>query len=61
MKFRVAFPMESGEMDVVDTFEADTRDEAEKYAEEFTAENYPDRVDDWYVLRPNGKALDEID
>ena len=44
MEYRIAFAMESGDWDVVETFEAETDDEANQYAET----NYSG--EEWYVL-----------
>ena len=50
-QYRVAFTMESGEWDVVETFHAASNTAANEYAEE----NYADR--DWYVLDAAGKNI----
>jgi hypothetical protein len=47
--YQIAFVMESGEFDVVETLEwCDSESDAEAYAEE----TYPD--EDWYILDENG-------
>lgn len=50
-EYRIAFPMESGEWDVVDTFTAASDDAANGYAEK----NYPDK--EWFVLNAAGKNI----
>lgn len=44
MYYRIAYAMDSGEWDIFDEFEADSDDQANKYAES----EYPDC--EWYVL-----------
>ena len=44
-RYQIAYAMESGAFDVVETFDAENDVEAEQYAEQ----NYPDT--EWYVLR----------
>ena len=51
MEYRIAFAMESGDWDVVETFEAETDDAANQYAET----NYPDQ--EWYVLDSAGQNI----
>jgi len=50
-EYHIAFIMESGEWDVVETFHAATNAAANDYAEE----NYADR--EWYVLDANGNNI----
>jgi len=50
-EYRIAFPMESGEWDVVETFTAESDDAANEYAEE----NYSDK--EWFVLNATGKNI----
>jgi hypothetical protein len=50
-QYRIAFTMESGEWDVVETFHAANNAAANEYAEE----NYADR--DWYVLDAAGNNI----
>jgi hypothetical protein len=50
-QYRIAFTMESGEWDVVETFHAASRAAANEYAEQ----NYGDR--EWYVLDADGKNI----
>ena len=50
-EYRIAFPMESGEWDVVETFNAASDDAANAYAEE----NYSDK--EWFVLNATGKNI----
>jgi len=50
-EYRIAFTMESGEWDVVETFHAANNAAANEYAEE----NYGDC--DWYVLNAVGKNI----
>ena len=45
MKYQIAFAMDNGEWDIVDTFDADNDEDANEYAEE----HYPRA--EWYVLR----------
>lgn len=54
--YQLAFVLESGEFEVVDEFAADGVADANRIAGELTAAEYPDRVDDWYVLC-NGKNI----
>jgi hypothetical protein len=50
-EYRIAFPMESGEWDVVETFTAESSDDANAYAEA----NYSDS--EWFVLDASGKNI----
>lgn len=49
--YRIAFPMECGEFDIVETFSAQNDAEANRYAEN----EYPGQ--EWYVLRDNGENI----
>ena len=50
-EYRIAFPMESGEWDVVEAFTAESNDDANEYAEK----NYADK--EWFVLDATGKNI----
>jgi ribosome modulation factor len=50
-EYRIAFPMESGEWDVVEEFSAASDNAANEYAEK----NYADK--EWFVLDANGKNI----
>ena len=50
-EYRIAFPMESGEWDVVEAFTAESNDDANEYAEK----NYADK--EWFVLDACGKNI----
>lgn len=50
-EYRIAFPMESGEWDVVEQFTAASDDAANEYAEE----SYSDK--EWFVLNASGKNI----
>ena len=49
--YSIAFAMESGAWDIIETFEAEDDDAANEYAEQ----DYPDR--EWYVLDAHGNNI----
>ncbi len=50
-EYKIAFMMESGEFDIVETFQADDDDDANAYTED----NYADQ--EWYVLDSRGNNI----
>lgn len=60
-RYSVAFALESGGWETVSDFVAETVSDANKYAADHVAENYPGREDDWYVIDDNGRNVNICD